>query len=186
MSKIVMSNGQEVEVDQEDYYWLSKYTWRLDKDGYAVTYIYIGGGKQRNTKMHRLIMEKNGYLIDGRLVDHIDRNTLNNRKSNLRLVSHAQNSWNRVTTKRKGKYIGVTPRRTGNFEARIEIDGVRYTLGTFSNEIAGACCYNHYVKLFRGEYAVTNDVENIDYEKYRVGKPIGRLKIMEVLSLVEN
>lgn len=65
---------------------------RIDKDGYAIIAI-----KRVNTGLHRVIMN----APKGTIVDHINRDKLDNRKCNLRLVTHKQNSANK---KAKGAY----------------------------------------------------------------------------------
>src|SRR4051812_25890520 len=83
-------------IDEEDYENINKYKWSLS-DGYAISW--------KNGRMHRFIMNAE----KGQIVDHINGNKLDNRKSNLRFVTASQNAQNRP--KKEGcssKYIGVT------------------------------------------------------------------------------
>lgn len=87
--KIALSGSTELYalVDQEDYKALSQFKWYLSKDGYAARRKGYG-----TTYMHRLVM--NTPL--GMSTDHINHDKLDNRKSNLRICTHAENMVNRV------------------------------------------------------------------------------------------
>jgi hypothetical protein len=94
MKKIPLSRGKFAMVDDEDFEWLSGYKWYLSGDlrlcpGYAAS----AGVKSISTSqlMHRAIMNPNSNME----VDHIDGDTLNNQRSNLRVVSHLINGQNK-------------------------------------------------------------------------------------------
>ena len=90
--------------------------------------------------MHRLIMKAK----DGELVDHIDRDKLNNTRANLRIVDregnvHNQKKRGNTNNNYKGtQYI----KRLGLWQARCRIYGNDYFLGHFKSEIAAAYAYN--------------------------------------------
>lgn len=90
MKKISLTNSpQKVLVDDEDYKWLSAWKWCTDtnpinRNNYALR---TSGG---TVSMHRLIMGQ----PKGMEVDHINHDTLDNRKENLRVVTTAQNQRN--------------------------------------------------------------------------------------------
>jgi hypothetical protein len=99
MREIPLTKGYAALVSDEDYAELSRHKWHVSggKKPYAVRII---NGRQR-VYMHR-------YLLgdpEGFLVDHIDGNSLNNQRENLRLATHEQNSCNR-TLKPKDSRIG--------------------------------------------------------------------------------
>lgn len=78
-------------VDAEDV-GLAAQSWYLRPAGYAGRSVGVGGNKQQTILMHRLIC---GLTVgDRRLVDHIDRNKLNNRRANLRVVTRSGNAQN--------------------------------------------------------------------------------------------
>ena len=170
MKEIVLSNGEVSLVDDEDFEWLSKYHWHISV-GYAATTMVIEKGKYKKKLMHRLIMKE----PEGKEIDHINRNRLDNRKENLRIVNSKQNSWN-IDKKNKdlssSKYKGVYS-VNGKFGTSIYRDYEKIYIGHFTNEIAAANAYNYYAKVYHGEYAVLNDVlfmEKEEWEKYKYKK----------------
>lgn len=102
--------------------------------------------------LHRTILT----LPHGLFVDHINRNTLDNRLENLRAASASANSINRrCRTGTSSKYRGVS-RRWGKWRALITINGVRKPLGAFETEIEAALAYDREAKVLHGEFAVLN------------------------------
>jgi len=98
---------KEVLIDTEDYDKVSGHRWYLNK-GYVQAHIpHPGGGwyvrpdngrrqrRRTNLKLHRLIMD----APKGKEVDHIEHDTLDNRKCKLRLCSRQENSFNRIRQK---------------------------------------------------------------------------------------
>lgn len=101
MKVINLTQGFICVVSNEDFTRLSKYAWRVSHskgkgrkygEPYAATTI-----KGKKFYMHRLIM-KNPV---GKIVDHINNQTLDNRRENLRIVSHKENMRNRIDRKLK-------------------------------------------------------------------------------------
>lgn len=93
MKTIDLNLGLSVMVDDEDYEFLSQFNWFAKKDHnthYAQRNQLANDEDDLSVGMHRIIMKAPKHLQ----VDHIDRNGLNNQKSNLRLVSNAQNAQN--------------------------------------------------------------------------------------------
>jgi predicted extracellular nuclease len=87
----------------------------------------------------------------GELVDHINRNKLDNRRENLRIVSAQVNAINRGVTGRSSKYKGVTKQRNG---WQVYVGGGY--VGVFPDELSAALAYDvQAVKLY-GSFAVTN------------------------------
>jgi hypothetical protein len=115
-------------------------------------------GSKRTVRMHREIL---GALSD-KQVDHINLNTLDNRKCNLRLASHQENIWNRAKTSRntvgyKGVYRCSGSRR---FRAMIQKNGNLRHLGCFDTREEAAIAYNHAAIEAFGEFANLNAVRS--------------------------
>lgn len=126
MKKIPLTRGKFALIDDEDYEWLNQWKWQAHRDGYSGDFSAtrrekIPGKKTRKTIiMSREIMN----TPKGMKCDHKNHNTLDNRKSNLRNCTHAQNMRNH-----KGAYknsttgvLGVTPTPCG-FRGAISING---------------------------------------------------------------
>jgi len=114
-----------------------------------------------NSKGYIAVKNKQGLLARQMVnaptkmdVDHINGNTLDNRRSNLRICTHAQNCSNRWG--RRGlKYKGIS--QDGNrFRAQIVHQKTFYYLGSFKTEDEAAKSYDEAAKRLHGEYAVLN------------------------------
>lgn len=101
--------------------------------------------------MHRLV----AGATPGLQVDHRDRDGLNNRRSNLRLCTNAQNQWNRVKVRGGSQYKGVN--RCGRkWRAVIRVDGQQVHLGYFRVEEEAAKAYDAAAVQLFGEFARLN------------------------------
>jgi len=115
-----LSNGLKTKIDREDYPLVRQVSWRYNK-GYAEGKV---GGK--TTALHRFIKDL--------VVDHINHDTLDNRKANLRVVTVQENSFNhnlhsKKTLKTNLKGVHETP---FGFVAQMKLDGRLFQLGTYS------------------------------------------------------
>jgi hypothetical protein len=156
VKSIIIKEGVEAFVDDEDYEYLSQMKWS-QQVGYAVSGSKIKGIYEcaGNVLMHRLVINAK----KGQIVDHIDRNKLNNTKENLRFVSFHQNAHNRPKRKNtKSEFKGVVPKKRGNYvfyDAICNIYG-RNFLGTYNTEIAAAYAYNKKALELSPDYALLN------------------------------
>lgn len=132
MKEILLTKGNKAKVDDCDYEYLSQWKWYLS-NGYAIS-------NNKRKKMHRLIMDAK----DGELVDHIDRDKLNNTRANLRIVNKQENIHNqKKRANTKNNYKGTQYiKRLGLWQGRCRIYGNDYFLGHFKSEIASAYAYN--------------------------------------------
>ena len=151
--KIELTGGKYTLVDAEDYERVNKYKWRLDENGRAARNKNNKEG-QRNIKMHRFIM--NTPL--GMCTDHVNYDTLDNRKSNLRICTPAQSSAHRkAIPNTSSKYKGVTWRPNRNkWYAQIKHNYKGIHLGSYDTEEEAARAYDKKAKEFFGEYAELN------------------------------
>lgn len=80
----------KVLVDDEDFEWIKNKKWHMLPNGYACTYHRKDNGKLTTSYLHREIMN----TPKGFETDHINRNKLDNRKENLRVVENKKNKEN--------------------------------------------------------------------------------------------
>ena len=153
-TRIRLSNGKYTIVDREIADEIRRFKWYYDK-GYAVRSSYYQG-KKTKIYLNRLIMELAGYNTKDKLVDHKNRNRLDNRLINLRLVSAKSNSQNRKT-KNKSGYKGVSyiPSRD-RFRAKLRIDGKWIIVGEYNNKQAAAKAYDDAAINAYGSFAYLN------------------------------
>jgi hypothetical protein len=140
-------------VDEDDYYFLVKYTWHIKKDRqtfYAATNFYLNG-KKTTILMHRLICGFRKMSID-----HKNRNGLDNRRKNLRYCSASQNSMNQIRNNKFGFRGVFRPMGSSNYAFQIQANGKRITrYGFFSPEHA-AKEYDKVSKELHGEFGIRN------------------------------
>lgn len=104
-----------------------------------------------NLYMHRLIMGADA----GQQVDHINHNTLDNRRENLRLCTNAQNQMN--TRPNAGRrYKGVYKHAKGGWQAIIRINSRNAYLGLYQTEEAAARAYDAAARTIFGDFALPN------------------------------
>lgn len=120
-------------IDEEDLDIVQQYHWYKDKSkGYWTTNIIQEDGRKTTLTLHRLVTNANSNEI----VDHINRDKNNNRKSNLRKCTSQQNSYNHsLKINNKTGYSGVAlSRNRKRWTANIRINGKRKFLGTFDTK----------------------------------------------------
>jgi hypothetical protein len=109
---------------------------------------------------HRLAwLFSHGSIPDGMQVDHINRDKSDNRISNLRLATNAENARNQDGHRRRASaFKGVFWDKTGkNWGARICVDRTHKYLGGFPTEKQAAAAYDRAAAQFHGEFAVLNE-----------------------------
>jgi len=139
MKVIYLTQGQFALVDDEDYEWLNQWKWYAawypcTKSYYAQRAESKPGGGECTVRMHRLILGlRHG---DKREVDHIHHDTLDNRRSQLRIVTHQQNAFNLRDVK------GYILRKTsGKFQAQIRLNGKYRHLGSYDTAKQASTAY---------------------------------------------
>ena len=128
-------------LDDEDFGLVSQYTWRLFDNGrghiYAQWSVYLGrvDGKKRyvTIRLHRSLLGLTAGDI--RMADHINGNTLDNRRANLRIASARENSVNRRLKR------GGAQKSGDGFVARVCRDGNDEYIGFYKTAEAAAEAY---------------------------------------------
>lgn len=153
MKRIPLTQGKFAIVDDELFEWLNQWKWCAHKN--RNTYYAERGGKG-HIQMHREIL---GLTYgDGKLSDHINHNGLDNRQSNIRICTNAENLQNQRPQKDKtSKYKGVRWSKVAEkWRAYIKKNKKWSCLGYFANEIDAAKAYNRKAKELFGEFACPN------------------------------
>ncbi len=155
MKTIPLTQGKVAIVDDADYDLVSQFKWcaHLRSDGncwYAVRGTTISPRKRRLVGMHRFILG----LPKG-IVDHINRDGLDNRRSNLRVGTMSQNLMNqRKICTSNSPYKGIHfDKWSGRWQARIQMSRKKYTLGRFDTPEEARDAYRSAAKELFGERA---------------------------------
>ncbi len=143
-----------VMVDDEDFERMNAFKWCPSNSKLYALREVRGNGFRKNVRMHRLIMEAK----PGEVVDHINGEPLDNRRSNLRLCTIAQNCQNRHKQKPSSSgFRGVSSAEKGKFfQCAISSNNERIHLGLFVSAIEAAKAYNEAALKYHGEFAVLN------------------------------
>lgn len=170
MTKEILMNHKggivKVLVDDEDYALLNRHTWFVrstscGNNPYAATNLPRVNNRLSLLPMHYFIMGRN-------YVDHVNGNTLDNRRENLRGATAQENGWNKPKNARgpngkpcSSQYKGVMKIK-GDWVVRIKLTkkGVKPAKyiygGPFKTELDGAMFYNKIIVKLRGKWAWVN------------------------------
>jgi hypothetical protein len=164
--RIPLTHGLFATVDAADYEKVRKYKWYARRQGYKVyAQAFIEG---RTVQMHRFLMHpRKGYIVD-----HIDGNSLNNCRSNLRECTPGQNQANRrPRSGSSSRFVGVS-RCEDRWVAWITHRGRRYWLGTYDDEVEAAKARDRKAVELHGVYAYLNFPEDWTFDKNGVGRRV--------------
>ncbi len=144
MQRITLTQGKSTMVDDADYWWLLKFRWYYSgTTGYA--YSTANGKKVR---MHQLLLP----CVAGLMADHINRNKLDNRRVNLRLVNKSDNNRNKTQHNNTSGFIGVT-RHTSNsvWVAQASLNNRNYYIGCYPTPEQAAAARTDFLELWRSD-----------------------------------
>lgn len=157
MKRIPLSQNKYALVSDCDFAKVAKFKWTYmrgkgDGTGYAVR--RVGGRKHsKPILMHRFIL---GLVGSRPLVDHKNRNGIDNRRRNLREATHSTNGFNRrVSVLNSSGYKGVRSYR-GKWVAEVRHKGRTKYLGMFESRRAAAKAYDRAATKLHGAFALTN------------------------------
>lgn len=162
---IALTQGKFALVDAEDFEWLNQFSWVYAK-GYARSGIYNPEiQKTRLHSMHRMITKPSGTSSRGYadvIVDHINGNTLDNRKANLRFTNVSGNLQNqrKRTKQTTSSFKGVSwNKEKQKWQVKIKANGKHIWLGYFDLEKEAARTYNEAAIRLFGEFANLNIIK---------------------------
>lgn len=136
--EVPLSKGKKSWID-DNFSHLKNKKWFLHSNGYAVTNFIKGNGKRTLMRLHHCIV---GYPLNKKQVDHINGNKLDNRLTNLRIVTCRENNQSRHI-KKTSTYIGVSwDKRLQKWRSAIKIKQKCIHLGYFWDERKAADAYS--------------------------------------------
>lgn len=152
MKAIPLTKGAVALVDDEDFDHLSRHSWHLTAQGYAGRTSQVGKVKSW-LLMHRVVAKAPA----GMHVDHANGNKLDNRQSNLRCCTPAQNQANRsVQSGRRYKGVIYQKQIAPKVRAEINVNGQARHLGCFASAEDAARAYDRAAREQWGEFARLN------------------------------
>lgn len=151
----------KVKIDEEDLEKCSKLTWHYAKNKdskYIQTRI-----KGKMVKLHRYIMNISDRDL---LVDHINRNTLDNRKSNLRVCNYQENSFNKsIRADNTSGIPGVSFHKINNkWRTKIKYNNVTIHLGYFGDLNEALINRRVAEEILFGEYSPNGKLDYVSEE----------------------
>lgn len=166
---IQLNNGKFAIVDDYDYEFLSRFNWTGVKKGVheKVLEFACTTKKGEDRKTFRIYMHE--FIVGNKHIDitksnlnviHINGNSLDNRKENLKLVPfHTVSHRARKKTLTRSKYKGIYfHRQSGLWSADIQKDKKQYHIGYYKKEEDAALAYNAKARELYGDLAYQNKV----------------------------
>ncbi len=145
---IPLTQGRNAIVDIADYEWLSQWNWSSDWNHDTKSFY----ARNRKGRMHRVILG----CKSGEMVDHINSNTLDNRRNNLRKCTSTENTYNqRKRSDNTSGFKGVYPQQE-KWIAQIGFEGTQIYLGIFASPKKAAEAYDVAARRLHGEFARVN------------------------------
>lgn len=150
---IALTQGKVAVVDTVDYGALMQHNWcaRLVKPGYNYYAIrsYSVGGVQHNINMHSAVL---GPSPEGTVPDHIDGDTLNNRRANLRHATHSESTRNRSLHSNNTTGFRGVSRQKKYFCAFIMVNSKSFYLGHFKTAEKASEAYEAAALKYHGDF----------------------------------
>lgn len=170
MKIILLKRGLKAKIDDEDYNLINNFKWNISlapsNKIYAITtqkefppstkfILRVKHYKDREYRyklvfMHWLIL---GFIPKNKEVDHINGNGLDNRRENLRIVTHHQNMMNKKIYKNNKVGVKGIVKYGNKYRARITLNGKKIHLGMFNNLKQAKIAYQNAANLYFGKFA---------------------------------
>lgn len=157
-----LENNEEFYFDLEDYALIKDIYWNKTNAG------YLRGYKNKTKKwIHRMVINKK----ENEVIDHINRNRLDNRKENLRICTQQENTFNSNLSKNNTSgIIGVYLRKdTKKWDSKLMLDRKSISLGCYNTkEEAIIARLNAEIKYFGKDFAPQRHL----FKEYNLDKEI--------------
>ena len=157
MKVIKLTKGLQAIVSDLDYSYLNKFKWCVSYSGKTIAYAVRRVNKRNVSMQNFLLNPAKNYIVD-----HINGDTLDNRRKNLRICNRRQNNQNRNVQKNKKncKYKGVYwDQSNKKYKTFITSEGKDYWIGRFKSEKEAALAYNKKAVELFGKFAKLNKVD---------------------------
>ena len=201
--------GKDIILDEDDFEYYSKWNWGINSSGYARRTHYDPATKKQRT----LLLHKDITKTDkNNKIDHINRNKLDNRKQNLRVVSQSVNCHNQVFKKRTINtnipYAGVDidhAIKIKKYFTVINVQGVKFNFGGQETAEEAAKIYDCAALYFFGQKTRLNYLVDLNTDRdtlyktlhslllYRYNNPLSNLRVrnsakkqLEILNNFNN
>ena len=161
-------------IDSDLFAELSQLKWHKDSDGYCIN------KTRSHLSIHRVIMQAK----PGEQVDHINGNKLDNKRSNLRICTNQENSFNRkIRSESTNGYKGIEYRLDKQkWRARIAFNSKKLSIGEYKTKEQAAVAYNIAAKYFFKDFAhlnqISNESEITDQIKQKVEKRLATYNLI--------
>jgi len=152
--------GYKVLIDAEDYEKVIKYKWNIHKEKAKKNYFYFHHTYRDNNKKNSLLLHRmllNLELHDGFVCDHINGNTLDNRKCNLRKCTVAENARNsKISKNNRTGLKGVSYKKKDNkYQGSIQVNKKYIYLGYFKTPQEAHSAYCEASLIYHKEFGRT-------------------------------
>jgi len=157
---VTLTKGHVAIIDAVDAERVGRYNWCADvRDGkvYAVSRADLPRGDGKLIRMHCFLLGLRNGKRAKVVADHRNGNGLDNRRSNLRVATYQENSWNARGKGNKHGFIGVVwHARDRRWKANIRYNYRRRGLGTFYSAEDAARAYDRAALKLHGKFARLN------------------------------
>lgn len=152
MRKVILTHELIAFVDDADFAEVSKFRWYgvKERNGLnAITNVKVNG-KWTTKRMHNLLMKPSRGMV----VDHINHDTLDNRRKNLRICTKQQNRFNsKPVYEHKGVSLHTTKGKWPYWRVRFTVGGKKIEGGLFKNKEEAIRIAQSLYKQHHGEFA---------------------------------
>lgn len=157
------SNGYVMLIDSEslDNLEIARRNWWVPKNKPTRVHGTRLKGDPCSAYLHQKLMAAPAGMV----IDHLNRNPLDNRRCNLRLATYSQNAMNRRQRRTaRGPYKGVWKHKTGKWESEVVVGGKRRRLGLYETPEAAKAAYDAEVSKAHGDFALKKVVGDTRFE----------------------